>query len=79
MTAKACIVDDIRDYLYRIGSRSIGLDGLARQIHYPASDVYAALRYLRARDEVIHEKHRGWRYIPSWEAGARQRALGVKQ
>ena len=73
MTAKACVVDDIRAYLARIGARPIGLDGLARQIHYTASDVYAGLQYLRERDEVKHEKYKGWRSLPLYE----QRILGA--
>ena len=73
ISAKACVVDDIRDYLCRVQC-NVPFAGLCRQTKYLADDVHAALEYLKRRNEVIAERGRGWRYLGILELQFRRQA-----
>lgn len=73
MIAKAHHADAVREHLER-QHVPIGFDRLASQLGILKPDLRAALNYLIGRGELIHERHRGYRYIPDLERELRRRA-----
>lgn len=73
MMAKAHHVDALREHLERQHA-PVGFDRLAGQLRILKCDLRSALNYLLGRGEIIHERHRGYRYIPDLEREVRRRA-----
>ena len=72
--AKACVVDAIRRVLYN-HPRNMGFGRLCERIHFLPADVWSALQYLQRTGEAVHDKGRGWRYVPQWESKLLERVM----